>query len=668
MPGKPLRVFLCHGNNDKDSIRRLYTQLSADGVDAWLDEEKLLPGQDWKSEIPKAIRNSDIIVIILSKRTITREGYVQKEIKQALDVADEKSDETIYLIPAKLEECPIPDRLGNKQWVNLYEEKGYEQLISALSSRAKKLHRKIPAKTTCPAPFVVTTITAGTPQKNINPRKGNKVVSETGGIFDPLPDLSSLQPVPFVNRVDEIDAITATASVGGQYFLVDAPAGYGKTYLLRQLDERFRAKETWDHAFVSVKRDWSLETLTFKLADVLGIKLNSGTDLDWGYRFSGALKKKYQNSRVPAGLALFIDIDGEPSIKLLQELLEKFISQVWESLVELDAFSSAKPQSQFRVIVSGRNVAANDDLKTSRDHLPLINRSLSPFTYDVICQSVRNYLTGFEKRKIDQLAAHILFLTGGHPGCMAQVLQFYGLKQVPVDRLIADFGENIWEQIVRETSEKVWKGLPGKGKNFHDAINRLSIFRYVNNYILRYVMDNCAVPGLRDEIDLRDMLTTNYLYTGDGRFLQDDMNRRLLVIRLRHTSPDTYREYCETAYKVCIQQLQEPNIQLPERWVIEFLNQFLQQFAGDKLDQPSFRAGIKERFYEEVTRALKIRREYKKLPADWREEMDALLVEMEKKDQWEFRFSVNYFLREDQYDDGPYQKLKSEIRSLSRSR
>ncbi len=641
MTNRPLRVFLCHGTNDKDATRGLFNQLSANGVDTWLDEVSLLPGQDSRSEIHKAIKKSDAIVVVLSKRTITKEGSAQREIKQALDIAKEKQDHTIYLIPAKVEKCKIPDDLSNKRGVNLYEKNGYEELLNALCSRAKELHRKLPVETAIAC--------------------GEAVV----GV---LPHSSSRQPIPFVNRVDEIDAITATASAGGQYFLIDAPAGYGKTYLLNQLDARFAAKEKWDHAFVSVKKDCNLESLTFKLAEVLGVKLNSDTNLDWGYRLSGALKKKYQNSQVPVGLALFIDLDGESSISLLGQLLEKFILQVWESLAELDAFSSAKPQSQFRVIVSGRNVAANEDLKTSYNYLPLICRSLAPFTYDVVCQSVGNYLQGFEKSRINQLAAHILFMTGGHPGCMAQVLHFYSLKQAPINKLIADFGETIWEDIVRDVSDKVWRGLPKKGRDFHSAIGRLSIFRYVNNYILRYVLDACPVPDLRDEIDFRDLLTTNYLYTGDGRFLQDDMNRRLMIIHLRHTAPREYKEYCEDAYKICIQQLQEPNVQLPEKWVVEFLNQFLQQFAGARLEHLSVRANISEKFYEELARVIKIRRDCKKSLPDWREEIEALLVEMDKKDQWEFRFSVNYFLREDQYDEKPYQKLKSEIRNLSRLR
>lgn len=101
-------------------------------MDAWLDAESLLPGQKWKIEIPKAIQNSDIILVCLSKESVNKEGFVQREISEALDVAKEKLDETIFIIPAKLEDCDVPNRLADYHWVNLYEEGGYQKLIRSL--------------------------------------------------------------------------------------------------------------------------------------------------------------------------------------------------------------------------------------------------------------------------------------------------------------------------------------------------------------------------------------------------------------------------------------------------------------------------------------------------------------------------------------------------------
>jgi outer membrane protein assembly factor BamD (BamD/ComL family) len=133
---RPLKVFLCHASGDKPPVRDLYKRLSAEGVDAWLDKEKLLPGQDWRLEIPKAVKEADVVVVCLSDKSVTKEGYVQKEIKFALDIAEEKPEGTIFLIPARLEDCAVPERLSRWQWVDLYEENGFIQLLRSLKLRA----------------------------------------------------------------------------------------------------------------------------------------------------------------------------------------------------------------------------------------------------------------------------------------------------------------------------------------------------------------------------------------------------------------------------------------------------------------------------------------------------------------------------------------------------
>jgi hypothetical protein len=67
-PTRPLKVFLCHAHADHDTVHALYTCLTKDSVDAWIDKEKLLPGQDWELEISKAVRESDVVVVCLSRK------------------------------------------------------------------------------------------------------------------------------------------------------------------------------------------------------------------------------------------------------------------------------------------------------------------------------------------------------------------------------------------------------------------------------------------------------------------------------------------------------------------------------------------------------------------------------------------------------------------------
>ena len=68
-----------------------------------------MPGQDWDLEIQKAVHKSDTVVVCLSNSSITKEGYIQKEIRFALDVADEKPEGTIFLIPARLVSQQVKD-------------------------------------------------------------------------------------------------------------------------------------------------------------------------------------------------------------------------------------------------------------------------------------------------------------------------------------------------------------------------------------------------------------------------------------------------------------------------------------------------------------------------------------------------------------------------------
>ena len=134
-----LVVFLCHSSTDKPKVRKLYQQLNIEGIAPWLDEEDILPGQDWQQEITKAVRSANVVLVCLSQNSITKTGFVQKEIKHALDIADEQPEGEIFIIPVRLEECNVPDRLSRWQWVNIFEDNGYIRLMKALKMRADNL-------------------------------------------------------------------------------------------------------------------------------------------------------------------------------------------------------------------------------------------------------------------------------------------------------------------------------------------------------------------------------------------------------------------------------------------------------------------------------------------------------------------------------------------------
>jgi nucleoside phosphorylase len=134
-----LRVFLCHAAEDKAKVRELYKKLSEAGVEPWLDEEELLPGQQWEAEIRRAIRSTDAVIVCLSLKMIEKTGYVQSEVRLILEAASLQPTGRIFLVPVRLELCPVPDQLSDWQWADLFTERGWERLLASLSKRASEI-------------------------------------------------------------------------------------------------------------------------------------------------------------------------------------------------------------------------------------------------------------------------------------------------------------------------------------------------------------------------------------------------------------------------------------------------------------------------------------------------------------------------------------------------
>jgi WD40 repeat protein len=143
---KKLKLFLAHASEDKEQVKAIYHRLKDSGFEPWLDEYDLLPGQNWRVEIPRVIRESDIFIACLSKNSVTKQGYVQREFRLALDACAEKPAETIYLIPLKLDDSEVPNlqlpqlgiNLRDYHWLNYWEDNGFENLLRSLSGLANK--------------------------------------------------------------------------------------------------------------------------------------------------------------------------------------------------------------------------------------------------------------------------------------------------------------------------------------------------------------------------------------------------------------------------------------------------------------------------------------------------------------------------------------------------
>jgi hypothetical protein len=130
-----VKVFLNHASEDKPLVRKLYQTLKKEPwIQPWLDEEKILPGQDWNYEIDKALNEADAVIICLSKTSITKIGVVQAEIRKAEELQKRRPHGHVFMIPVLLEKCKVPDFLNQYHWVDITEPGKIEKIKKTLET------------------------------------------------------------------------------------------------------------------------------------------------------------------------------------------------------------------------------------------------------------------------------------------------------------------------------------------------------------------------------------------------------------------------------------------------------------------------------------------------------------------------------------------------------
>ena len=132
------KVFISHAKEDSVSAEELYDFLKSSGYNPWLDKKDISVGQKWESEIMSALKKADFIILLLSKTSVAKRGYVQKEFRLALEYCEEKLDSDIFIIPCKIDNCEIPGKLSIFQWVEIADTDSFKKILSALNLQRKK--------------------------------------------------------------------------------------------------------------------------------------------------------------------------------------------------------------------------------------------------------------------------------------------------------------------------------------------------------------------------------------------------------------------------------------------------------------------------------------------------------------------------------------------------
>jgi|ERR1051325_1932694 hypothetical protein len=127
-----MRIFLSYAHEDREAVDGYYTRLKSRGYSPWIDFRDILPGQNWELEIQRQTRESDAVIVFLSRTAIGKTGYVQAEQTRLLEQLERRQENTIYLIPARIDECELPTRFSKLRHIDLFSEDGWERLLAAL--------------------------------------------------------------------------------------------------------------------------------------------------------------------------------------------------------------------------------------------------------------------------------------------------------------------------------------------------------------------------------------------------------------------------------------------------------------------------------------------------------------------------------------------------------
>lgn len=119
-------LFFSYSRDDSAFVLDLAKNLRQAGANVWLDQLDITPGVRWDKAIEKALIQSNILLVILSKSSVESDNVLD-EVSFALE-------EGKTVVPVLLENCEIPFRLRRLQYADFTQNRkiGIQTLIKTL--------------------------------------------------------------------------------------------------------------------------------------------------------------------------------------------------------------------------------------------------------------------------------------------------------------------------------------------------------------------------------------------------------------------------------------------------------------------------------------------------------------------------------------------------------
>jgi len=127
-----MTVFISYAKEDEHRANEVYDLLHRNRFRTWIAKKDIPPGRNWKAEIRKAIRQADVFLACLSTVSVSKRGYVQAELKEALEVLKTVPEDKTFIIPVRLDDCRVPTSLQEIQRVDFFAPDGPQRLADGV--------------------------------------------------------------------------------------------------------------------------------------------------------------------------------------------------------------------------------------------------------------------------------------------------------------------------------------------------------------------------------------------------------------------------------------------------------------------------------------------------------------------------------------------------------
>lgn len=128
-----MAIFISYSYNDKDFVDKLAANLVKKKARVWIDRWELNVGDSIIDKIQEAIQESDALIVVISKASMTSD-WCKKELSSGF--LRELEEQRVVVLPVLLEDCDIPIFLRGKKYADFRNDFD-EGLIQTLAAVAK---------------------------------------------------------------------------------------------------------------------------------------------------------------------------------------------------------------------------------------------------------------------------------------------------------------------------------------------------------------------------------------------------------------------------------------------------------------------------------------------------------------------------------------------------